>query len=192
VSNPNTPPPTPRTTDIDPLLFSDEEDGRDRVLLVEVRGNVYAMQVAQVREVLRARSVTRVPGAPPVVHGLVNVRGMVVTVLDLAACLGASGHDATATRPDSAGEGSPRADSPGSIVLLEHGGRLAGLAVEAVRDVRTLDDVAVVSGTVATGHASVADGVVQGLASAGGDVVILLDVLALLARHLISSEEMGR
>ena len=193
------------TTDRNAPVLFDEDDERDRVLLVVVRsgdgalingtsplvGGIkgtgpltgdgtrmstmsYAMNVSAVREVIGARSVTRVPGTPPVMRGLVNVRGMVVTVLDLATALGSS-HETL-----------PRTQMPGSIVLLEHSGRLVGLAVDGVRDVRPLDDV----GLAEAGNAFRDDrAFVRGLVSAGGELVTLLDVAALLARYLISSGE---
>ena len=193
------------TTNQNARVLLDEEDERERVLLVVVGGaptketsiegikgtgtlieikgtgtlieNVttsYAMNVSLVREVIRARAVTRVPGTPAVMCGLVNVRGMVVTVLDLATALGSTRGAA------------PRTQMPGSIVLLEHSGRLVGLAVDSVRDVRPLDDV----GLAEDGNAFRDENAfVRGLASAGGELVTLLDVAALLSRHLISSGE---
>jgi len=43
----------------------------------------YAVNVAQVREVLEVPSITRVPGSPPYVRGVVNVRGQAIPVFDL-------------------------------------------------------------------------------------------------------------
>jgi chemotaxis signal transduction protein len=92
-----------------------------------------------------------------VVRGIVNVRGAVVTVLELAELLGAV-----------------RAVTSTSVVLLEHGSRLIGLAVDAVRDVRVQD--------ANPAEADAADNV----------PVTPLDAVALCAPHLLSSEEMGR
>ena len=171
-----------KATDIDANVVLDEEDERERVLLVDCGSKRYAMNVTLVREVVRARGVTRVPGTPEVVRGLVNVRGMVVTVLSLEACLRSQTRKLGFGETQSAvSVTEPRAEFTGSIVLLEHGGggggRLVGLAVDAVRDVRTLDAIAAVQ----TGSV--------GVASAGDEVVELLDVAALIARHLISSSE---
>ena len=41
-----------------------------------------AVEVDQVREILPRLPTTRIPGAPPVVAGLVNVRGTLVTVVE--------------------------------------------------------------------------------------------------------------
>jgi len=173
------------TTERGAHILLDEEDERARVLLVEAGAGkaTYALDVAHVREVIRNRLTTRVPGTPTVMRGLVNVRGMVVTVLDLAVCLGYEPVTPGGIPAGIVTEG--RAQMPGSIVLLEHGSRLVGLAVDQVREVRALDDEAL------AGQSNAVDGppvLVRGLASAGGEVVTLLDVAALISRHLISGE----
>ncbi len=137
----------------------DDDDERAHDLIVVAGGTVYGIPVAQVREVIRPGGVVRVPGAPPSVVGIVNVRGVVVTVLDLSALL----------TPD-------RAVTTGSIVLLAHGSRLVGLAVQTVRDVRAEHGVGMTA----------SDG------PAGDEVVVPLDAAALCARYLLSSEEMGQ
>lgn len=176
----------PKPTEIESDVFVEEDDGRERVLLVQVQGKLHAINVSAVREVLRARATTPVPGAPGSMLGLINVRGMVVTVLDLHACLAAS-PDHETNRAGAVTD--PRGVSGQSIVLLEHGSRVVGLAVDAVRDVRPLDETAMV-GSAALGNVDrFADGIVRGLVTAGGDVVMLLDVTALLLRHMISSRE---
>ena len=53
-----------------------------------VEGGCYGVDVAQVQEVLRYQSMTRVPLAPPVVRGLINLRGQIVTALELRRLLG--------------------------------------------------------------------------------------------------------
>ncbi len=45
-------------------------------------GETYGVNVMQVREVLRYTEIAPVPGAPPYVIGIINLRGNVVTVID--------------------------------------------------------------------------------------------------------------
>lgn len=141
------------------MSFDDEDDdARPRALVVSSGSQQFGIPVAQVREVVRLTRITRIPGAPSVVRGVLNVRGAVVTVLELSVLLGA-----------------PRAVTSSSVVLLEHGARLIGLAVDAVHDVRVQD-------------ASTTNG---DEASPSHDVTPL-DAVALCAPHLLSAEEMGR
>lgn len=45
-------------------------------------GETYGVNVMQVQEVLRYSEIAPVPGAPPYVIGIINLRGNVVTVID--------------------------------------------------------------------------------------------------------------
>jgi purine-binding chemotaxis protein CheW len=53
------------------------------LLAFEVGGARFGVELHAVREVLRAVLITPLPGAPPVVEGIIDVRGMVVPVYDL-------------------------------------------------------------------------------------------------------------
>jgi purine-binding chemotaxis protein CheW len=79
----------------------------------------FGIPVAQVLEVVRPTGLRPVPGAPIAQLGILNVRGTIVTVLDLGALRTGA-----------------RAVLCGSIVLLAYGGRSIGLAIERVVDVR--------------------------------------------------------
>jgi len=48
-----------------------------------VDGLFFGVEVEKVQEVLRYQEMTRVPLASPVVRGLINLRGQIVTALDL-------------------------------------------------------------------------------------------------------------
>lgn len=74
----------------------------------------------------RAR-LTRMPGVPDTVIGLLNVRGRIVTVLDAGALL----HGAATTRGSAA-------TSHAMALIVDCGAHGVGLAVERVADVRAL------------------------------------------------------
>lgn len=86
------------------------------MLVVGVAGRRLAIPLARTREVIRARAITRVPGAPAWVIGLLNVRGAVIPVGDLRVL---HGRARTAARE-------------GLVVLVEAGGRTAGLRVAEI------------------------------------------------------------
>jgi len=49
---------------------------------------LYGIPVEEVQEVLQEQAITRVPLAPAAVRGLINLRGKIVTVIDLKGRLG--------------------------------------------------------------------------------------------------------
>jgi purine-binding chemotaxis protein CheW len=48
-----------------------------------VDGHYFGLDVRKVQEIIRYQEMTRVPLAPPVVRGLINLRGQIVTAIDL-------------------------------------------------------------------------------------------------------------
>src|SRR6478752_8920491 len=93
-----------------------------RTMLFRVSGSVYGCDIDAVREIIPYRRATRLPGAPPYVQGLVNLRGTIVTVLDLGVRLDPA-------RPPV---------REGSIILAQHGTRNVGVAVDEVMDVQAI------------------------------------------------------
>ena len=83
----------------------------------------YALPVESVTEVAELGDVTPVPGAPAGVLGARNLRGQVLPVIDMAAMFGLS------------------SGSPNRLVVADHNGRRAGLAVDAVAGVEPLPDI---------------------------------------------------
>ena len=59
-----------------------------RALLLPVGADRYALDLTRICEVVRGPELTSLPGAPPGVLGVMNLRGEVVPVLDSAALLG--------------------------------------------------------------------------------------------------------
>src|SRR5512143_1780296 len=57
-------------------------------LSFDVAGTGYGLPILAVKEILQYEEPTRVPGAPGSVRGVINVRGAVVPVLDLAVKFG--------------------------------------------------------------------------------------------------------
>ncbi len=95
-------------------------DTGDSLATFRVDGDLYGVEVEHVQEVLRSQSLTRVPLAPAAVAGLINLRGQVVTAIELRARLG---------RP-------PRPGSTDAVVVVVrvHGEPVA-LLVDSVADV---------------------------------------------------------
>ena len=53
-----------------------------------IRGEEYAVSILRVREIIEYATVTRIPAMPIHIHGVINLRGAVLPVIDLAAKFG--------------------------------------------------------------------------------------------------------
>ncbi len=92
-------------------------------VIVTLVGQSFGIPVMQVRDVLRRQTLTPVPLAPNAVAGLLNLRGRIVTAIDLRVRLGLA--------PQAA-------DADAAIVVVERDGELYALIVDAVGDVLTV------------------------------------------------------
>jgi purine-binding chemotaxis protein CheW len=82
--------------------------GSDQYCTFWVDGLFFGVAVSEVQEVLRYQQLTVVPAAPEAVQGLINLRGQIVTALDLRCRLG------LAPRPDDA--------LPMNVIVRSRGG----------------------------------------------------------------------
>jgi purine-binding chemotaxis protein CheW len=65
------------------------DGGEHRYLTFSLGGQPYALSIAEVTEIIEFRPLTAVPMAPTGVRGVLNLRGRVVPVIDLATRFGA-------------------------------------------------------------------------------------------------------
>jgi purine-binding chemotaxis protein CheW len=105
-----------RTSDLEPQT----EQQRVSYLGFYLGGEVYGLPLEQLREVAHVSHLRRVPGAPPGVAGLVNLRGEILCALDVRAILGL-----------------PAQPSPGEpfLLALRGGGDPLGLIVDSIADI---------------------------------------------------------
>lgn len=66
------------------------KNAASQYLTFRLGDEIFALDVAQVREVLDMSTITKVPGTPDFMRGVINVRGSVVPVMDLRLKFGMS------------------------------------------------------------------------------------------------------
>jgi purine-binding chemotaxis protein CheW len=114
-----------------------------------------AVPLEEAREIVHARQLTRLPGALPWVAGLFNLRGTVLTVLDVAVRLGG-------------------ATSSGPVIVVAVDERSVGLRVDGVDAVVTAEGE---EQTVAAARS--AEGGVRGAVVLPDGEALVLDIAAL-------------
>jgi len=108
------------------MVFVDANGRTEEARLVcfTLQGQEYAANIEHVKETMLVRPITRVFLTPPWLSGIINLRGDVVAVIDLAQLLGLP----------------PTAISDESRILIaRYDGRSAGLLVDRMADLRMLD-----------------------------------------------------
>lgn len=127
----------------------EQEAAKERHLLAfQLGSEEYAVPVDQVESIIKPTSITPVPGSTDRVRGIMNLRGRVISVLDLRACLG--------MEPDD--------DVPQpKILVVKIGSVTVGVTVDNVSEVFTLEAASLSAPPweIRGAGASAIDGVIQ-------------------------------
>ena len=134
-----------------------------QLVLFDLESGHYAIDSRNVREIIRMQVITKVPGAPPSVEGVLNLRGKVTPVLDLRKRLGLPvSNESQGTR----------------IVVVEVEGQDVGLIVDGVSEVLRIP-LSVIEPPSTIVVAAETDYII-GVAKLDTKLVILLDIGRLL------------
>jgi len=93
-----------------------------------IGGQLFGLPILRVQDVFIPERLTRVPLAPPEVAGVLNLRGRIVTLIDMRRSLGLD------ERADPGG--------PPMAIGVERAGESYGLLIDSVGEVLKLDDAA--------------------------------------------------
>lgn len=107
---------------IDPYLTQTNAD--TLCLTFRLGDQDYGIAISKVQEIREWTKVTPLPNSPPYIKGMLNLRGAIVPVVDLRMRFGLE----TLER-----------DSFTVIIVVNVGGRLAGIVVDTVSDVISVD-----------------------------------------------------
>lgn len=115
-------------TESHPAAATQTRDGTDLELLsFKIAEQEYSVNIMSVREIRGWTRATSLPHAPGYVHGVINLRGAVLPVIDLALRLGIE------------------AEAPSErsvIIVVDLGARTIGLRVDAVSDILAIPETA--------------------------------------------------
>jgi purine-binding chemotaxis protein CheW len=130
----------------------------------QVGRETYGVPITSLHEIVRVPEITAVPDAPDYLEGVINLRGKIVSVMDLRKRFGEK--QASVKRHN-------------RILVVEHAGRLAGLIVDSASEVLKIP-----ADAVEPPPAVFQDGglnCVTGLGKVAGRLVVLLDMSKLLS-----------
>ena len=140
--------------------------GNEVQLIVFKLGNsVYAVDIRNVREVIEAKEVVRLPRAPPYIEGIMNLRGHVVTLVNLAEALGEDGV-----------LGGEEGKKRKVLISMDSNGRNSvGFIVDHVLGVLRVNSSDIEKPPIDSG------GLIKGVVKHEGKLIVVLDLNALLS-----------
>ncbi len=121
----------------------------------------YGAPVEQVREVRDVQAVTPVPGAPSYVEGVTNLRGQIITVMDLR------------KRLSIAKEGKGE-----KIIVIEMGKSAVGVVVDTVTEVSTIAEADIEKHMQVTANLT---NFIVGVGKQGEKLIVILDLAKIVS-----------
>jgi purine-binding chemotaxis protein CheW len=100
-----------------------ERDATMQVVSFKVGDESYGIDIQLVREIRAWSATTQLPNTPRFVRGVINLRGIIVPILDLRARFG---------------QGTTEPGTAHVVIVVAIGPRLAGILVDSVSDIVTL------------------------------------------------------
>jgi purine-binding chemotaxis protein CheW len=150
-------------------MAEDIANNATEVLSFRLGGEEYAISILKVQEIRGYDAVTRIASAPEYLKGVINLRGIIVPIVDMRIKFKV---------------GEAKYDPFTVVIILNINGHTIGMVVDSVSDVVTLTPDQIKPAPDL--GASVATEFLQGLGTVGERMLILLDI-----DKLMGSEEMG-
>lgn len=99
----------------------------EQLVVFQLASEEYAIPISQVKEIIRYHGATKMPNTPEYMDGIINLRGKVISVIDLAGKFEISG----------------KKSSSKQALIVEAAGQEVGLVVDSVTEVIRLEDNAI-------------------------------------------------
>lgn len=96
---------------------------KEQLVTMIIEDQMFGVPILQVQDIVEPRLITPVPLAPSAIAGVMNLRGRIVTVINLRRCLGVDDHSEI---------------NRGMGITVEYHGDLYSLLVDSIGDVRDL------------------------------------------------------
>ena len=140
----------------------------------QVGRETYGAPITSLHEIVRVPEITVVPDAPNYVEGVINLRGKIVSVIDLRKRFG---------------EKSVSTSRRNRILVVENNGKLSGLIVDSASEVLKISasDVEPAANIFQEGGGNC----VTGLGKYNGRLIVLLDMSKLLEYSGLWQEGLG-
>jgi purine-binding chemotaxis protein CheW len=159
----------------EPSAIPEEKKFSDiRIVLFELAGKKYGVDVSQVQGVVDIMNITSIPKAPHYMEGVTNLRGEVLPVIDLRKKLGLQARDP---------------DASFNMIIINTKNKAIGFTVDQVNVVMDIDadDISVVPGIANTGD----NDAIFGVAKHEEYLILLVDLLQITGSIDQNILEMG-
>ncbi|MCD5424869.1 MAG: chemotaxis protein CheW [Methanosarcinaceae archaeon] len=147
-------------------MKEDETQELQQLVVFELGGEEFGVDITQVREIIRKGDFTTVPNAPSYVKGVINLRGQITTIIDLRMKLGLFNDGAID-------------EQQARIIIVEIDNNIMGMIVDSVSEVTYLSkkDIDSVPSTL---KQSINAEYIKGVGKLPNRLLILIDLKSVL------------
>ncbi|MCP4649007.1 MAG: chemotaxis protein CheW [PVC group bacterium] len=140
-----------------------------QMVVFRIKDEEFGVEISQVKEILKLVPITRMPKSPVFIEGVINLRGQIITVVDLA------------KRFDLLSQGRTETSR---IMVVEVGENTVGMIVDSVSEVLRLssDDIEKTPALIET---NVHERYLRGVGKIDDRLLILLDLNEVLSQEEI-------
>jgi len=156
-----------------PQVIEEKQERKEKqernIVVFRLNGTPFALDIQNVQEIVQQSDIVSVPGAPPFILGIVNLRGRIMAVVDTKRLLGI---------------GETSTDKV-LVMVAQIDEHLVGFTVDEVEQVARIasDAVEPVSNLISSEEARKIEGVLR----LGGKLVLLLDANRLLDEETLEA-----
>ena len=150
--------------------MAEGKKAKEEVQLVafRLRDEEFGVEIGQVREIVRITPITHVPEAPAFIEGVINLRGQVLAVIDLAKQFGLPPEE--------------KLPATARVVVVELQGRTVGMLVDEVPEVLRIPKENI-EPTPDLIQSKIHKDYIKGVGKLGNRLLILLDLEKILSQH---------
>lgn len=137
-----------------------------QLVVFQLGAELYGVEISRVHEIIRLQAVARIPHSPPFVEGVINLRGKVISVINLRRRFGLPAADDT---------------RDGRIVVVDINDQVIGMVVDGVSEVLRVNTATIEPPSPAV--SGIDSEYLQGIVKLPERLVILLDLDRVLTRE---------
>lgn len=131
----------------------------------------FGVDISEVREIIKIEQFTKIPDTEGFIKGVINLRGGIIVIIDLAMKLGLKGKET---------------DKNTRILVVEIGENVTGMVVDSATEVLTLNrDLVQPAPAIIT--KKIGASYIEGVAVLGDRLLIVLDLAKLLGKEEIKT-----
>ena len=143
--------------------MTEDKEGLRQLVVFSLSSEAYGVPITQVQEIIRLPDITRMPGTPDFIEGIINLRGRIIPVIDMRRRFSLEKHER---------------NDKNRIVVTDIGGQIIGLIVDGVSEVLSVSGGQV--GPIPPSMVSIGSEYLSGVVKTGKSLVILLDLVKVL------------